>query len=163
MSKLSKTIMLITEKVPNIRRPKNLVNSLMPVNSKLSKSIRPKIAQKRVWEVSHRLQKRSEFWVAFNTDPENEYHNPMKWGLSKRVVPFFKVLLVSWAISMFLTSFRSFKKVLRVSIGKKSAKIQFIKLWKWSHPPGIEPRPPAQGIWWAKLQNSFQISSFDSL
>ena len=48
MSKLSKTIILITEKDPNMKRPKNLVNSLMPVNSKFSRSTKPNIAQNRV-------------------------------------------------------------------------------------------------------------------
>lgn len=56
MSKLSKTIMLMTENVPNIRSPKKRVNSLMPDNSKLSRSIRPKIDQKNVCNVSQRLQ-----------------------------------------------------------------------------------------------------------
>ena len=56
ISRLSKTMMLMTENEPNISRPENRVNSLMPVSSKLSKSIRPKIAQKRVWDVSHKLK-----------------------------------------------------------------------------------------------------------
>ena len=48
--------MLIKEKLPNMMRPQNLVNSLIPVNSKLSKSMRPKAAQNRVCEVSHKLK-----------------------------------------------------------------------------------------------------------
>ena len=56
MSRLSRTMMLITEKEPNMRRPEKRVNSLMPVSSKLSRSIRPKMAQKRVWEVSQMLE-----------------------------------------------------------------------------------------------------------
>ena len=46
--RLRRTMMLITEKLPNMMRPQNLVNSLIPFNSKLSKSIKPKEAQKRV-------------------------------------------------------------------------------------------------------------------
>ena len=57
MSKLSKTIILITENEPNIKSPENRVNSLMPVNSKLSRSTRPNMAQNKVWTVSQRLQK----------------------------------------------------------------------------------------------------------
>ena len=57
MSRLSKTIMLITEKEPNIKSPVNRLNSLIPVNSKLSRSTRPKMAQNKVWEVSQRLEK----------------------------------------------------------------------------------------------------------
>ena len=51
-------MMLMTEKLPNITRPQNLVNSLMPVSSKLSRSIRPKAAQNKVCEVSQRLRER---------------------------------------------------------------------------------------------------------
>ena len=49
--------MLITEKLPNITSPQNLVNSLIPVSSKLSRSIRPKEAQNNVCVVSHKLRK----------------------------------------------------------------------------------------------------------
>ena len=38
-------------------RPQNLVNSLIPVSSKLSRSIRPKAAQNKVCVVSHKLNK----------------------------------------------------------------------------------------------------------
>ena len=62
MSKLSSTMMLMTEKEPNMSKPQNRVNSLMPLNSKLSRSIRPKMAQKSVCEVSHKLQKMSKSW-----------------------------------------------------------------------------------------------------
>ena len=48
--------MLIREKLPNMMRPQNLVNSLIPANSKLSKSMRPNAAQNRVCEVSHKLE-----------------------------------------------------------------------------------------------------------
>ena len=56
MSRLSRTMMLMTEKEPNMSRPKNLVNSLIPVCSKLSRSMRPKIAQNKVCDVSQRLK-----------------------------------------------------------------------------------------------------------
>ena len=55
MRRFSNTIILMTEKDPNMRRPKNRVNSFIPVNSKLSKSTSPKIAQNNVCEVSHKL------------------------------------------------------------------------------------------------------------
>ena len=55
--RLSKTMMLINEKLPNMMRPQNLVNSLIPVSSKLSRSIRPKAAQNKVCVVSHKLNK----------------------------------------------------------------------------------------------------------
>ena len=55
MRRLSNTIILMTENDPNMSRPKNRVNSLIPVNSKLSKSTSPKMAQNNVCEVSHRL------------------------------------------------------------------------------------------------------------
>ena len=56
MRRLSRTIILMIENDPNMMRPQNLVNSLIPVSSKLSRSIRPKAAQKRVCDVSHRLK-----------------------------------------------------------------------------------------------------------
>lgn len=49
------TTILITEYVPNMSIPQNLVNDLMPSSSKLSKSMSPNTAQKRVWVVSKRL------------------------------------------------------------------------------------------------------------
>ena len=55
--RLRSTIMLMIEKLPNITNPQNLVNSLIPANSKLSRSIKPNDAQNRVWVVSHRLKK----------------------------------------------------------------------------------------------------------
>ena len=58
MRRLSRTITLMTENEPNMRSPKNRVNSLIPVNSKLSRSISPKIAQNNVCTVSHRLWRR---------------------------------------------------------------------------------------------------------
>ena len=39
-----------------MRRPKKRVNSLMPVSSKFSRSMRPNTAQNSVWVVSHRLE-----------------------------------------------------------------------------------------------------------
>ena len=48
--------MFIIEKVPNMMRPQNLVNSLIPDSSKLSRSINPKAAQNKVWVVSHKLE-----------------------------------------------------------------------------------------------------------
>ena len=57
MSKLSKTIILMTEKEPNIKSPVKRENSLIPVNSKLSRSTNPKMAQNKVWVVSQRLEK----------------------------------------------------------------------------------------------------------
>ena len=45
----------MTENDPNMSRPKNRVNSLIPVNSKLSKSTSPNMAQNNVCDVSHRL------------------------------------------------------------------------------------------------------------
>ena len=55
--RLSRTMMLMIEKLPNMMRPQNLVNSLIPVSSKLSRSIRPKAAQNKVCVVSHKLNK----------------------------------------------------------------------------------------------------------
>ena len=55
MRRLSNTIILMTENDPNMRRPKNRVNSFIPVNSKLSRSTRPKMAQNNVCDVSHKL------------------------------------------------------------------------------------------------------------
>lgn len=55
INRFSKTTMLITEYVPNISIPQNLVNALIPSNSKLSRSTRPKTAQNRVWVVSNKL------------------------------------------------------------------------------------------------------------
>ena len=46
--RFSRTMMLMIEKLPNMMRPQNLVNSLIPVSSKLSRSIRPNAAQNRV-------------------------------------------------------------------------------------------------------------------
>lgn len=55
ISRFSKTTMLITEYVPNISIPQNLVNALIPSSSKLSRSTRPKTAQNSVWVVSNKL------------------------------------------------------------------------------------------------------------
>ena len=63
MSKLSRTMILIKEKLPNMIRHQNLVNSLIPVNSKLSKSMRPKAAQNKVCEVSHKLKWNSKYTI----------------------------------------------------------------------------------------------------
>ena len=46
----------MTEKLPNMMRAQNRVNSLIPDSSKLSRSISPKAAQKSVWLVSQRLK-----------------------------------------------------------------------------------------------------------
>lgn len=48
---------MITEYVPNISMPQKRVKILIPSNSKLSKSTKPKTAQKRVCVVSNKLQK----------------------------------------------------------------------------------------------------------
>lgn len=48
--------MLITEYDPNIRSAQNLVKLFIPVNSKDIKSINPKLAQKRDWDVSNKLK-----------------------------------------------------------------------------------------------------------
>ena len=56
MRRLRRTMMLMMEKVPNMMRPQNLVNSLIPESSKLSRSIKPKAAQNRVCVVSHKLK-----------------------------------------------------------------------------------------------------------
>ena len=55
INKLRRTMILIKEKLPNMMSPQNLVNSLIPVSSKLSRSIRPNAAQNRVCVVSQRL------------------------------------------------------------------------------------------------------------
>ena len=54
--RLRSTIILMIEKLPNITNPQNRVNSLMPANSKLSRSIKPNEAQNKVWVVSHKLK-----------------------------------------------------------------------------------------------------------
>ena len=56
MRRLRRTMMLMMEKVPNMMRPQNLVNSLIPESSKLSRSINPKAAQNKVCVVSHKLK-----------------------------------------------------------------------------------------------------------
>ena len=61
MSRLRRTMMLMTENEPNMSSPKNLVNSLMPVNSKLSRSISPKMDHTKVWIVSHKLKRYIKF------------------------------------------------------------------------------------------------------
>lgn len=61
--RFSRTTMLMTEYVPNISIPQKRVNILMPSNSKLSKSTKPKTAQKSVCVVSnklHRCEKRKK-------------------------------------------------------------------------------------------------------
>lgn len=55
MSKLSSTTIFMTEYVPNISIPQKRVKILMPSNSKLSRSTRPKTAQKSVCVVSNKL------------------------------------------------------------------------------------------------------------
>ena len=52
---LRRTIILIMEYEPNIKRPQNLVKLLIPVSSNDCKSTRPKLAQNRDCEVSNRL------------------------------------------------------------------------------------------------------------
>ena len=54
-------MILIIENVPNIMSPQNLVNSLIPESSKLSRSIRPNAAQNKVCVVSHKLKKMKIF------------------------------------------------------------------------------------------------------
>lgn len=58
--------MLITEYDPNIRSAQNLVKLFMPVNSKDIKSINPKLAQKRDWDVSNKLKIEFCSHVIFN-------------------------------------------------------------------------------------------------
>ncbi|KOX70908.1 Spondin-1 [Melipona quadrifasciata] len=57
ISRFNRTTMLITEYVPNISMPQNLVNALMPSSSKLSRSTSPKTAQNSVCAVSNKLTK----------------------------------------------------------------------------------------------------------
>lgn len=56
MSRLRRTIMLITEYVPNISIDQNLVYSRMPVSSKSDSPTIPKPAQNRDWEASNTLK-----------------------------------------------------------------------------------------------------------
>lgn len=48
----------MTEYEPNINKAQNLVNSLVPVNSKETKSIKPKLAQNNDCEVSNKLKQK---------------------------------------------------------------------------------------------------------
>lgn len=57
INRFNSTTMLITEYVPNISMPQNLVNALMPSSSKLSRSTSPNTAQNSVWAVSNKLTK----------------------------------------------------------------------------------------------------------
>jgi len=54
--RLSKTITLMTLYDPNMSRPQNRVYDLMPVSSKSSRSIMPKLAQNSDCEDSNKLQ-----------------------------------------------------------------------------------------------------------
>lgn len=56
IKRFNRTTILITEYVPNINMPQKRVKILIPSNSKLSKSTKPKTAQKRVCVVSNKLQ-----------------------------------------------------------------------------------------------------------
>lgn len=57
ISRLRRTTMLMTEKHPNINKPQKRVKLFIPARSKLSNSMRPNTAQKRVWLVSNKLKK----------------------------------------------------------------------------------------------------------
>lgn len=59
INKFNSTTILITEYVPNINIPQNLVNIFIPSNSKLSKSTNPNTAQNKVWVVSNKLQQKN--------------------------------------------------------------------------------------------------------
>lgn len=52
----SNTITLITEYDPYISKAQNLVNPFIPDSSKVTRSTRPKLAQKRDCEVSNKLK-----------------------------------------------------------------------------------------------------------
>lgn len=56
MSMFSRTITFITEYEPNINRAQKRVKLLIPVRSNDIRSTMPKLAQKRDWEVSKRLE-----------------------------------------------------------------------------------------------------------
>ena len=85
--RLSRTMMLMSEKLPNMMRPQNRVNSLMPRSSKLSRSIRPKAAQKRVWDVSHKLRQKTskECCWSFLSVAQARKFPAKKWSVSIRL------------------------------------------------------------------------------
>ena len=96
MSKLSKTMILITENEPNIKSPENRVNSLIPVNSKLSKSTKPKMAQNKVWTVSQRL------WGG------KKYHHWLKNWMKMIKYIFFVVLVTQFSFLQICTILHCF-------------------------------------------------------
>ena len=48
-------------------------------------------------------------------------------------------------------------------VDKLVAKLQAVKVWRWSHCPGVDPRPPSSGSTQVEQQDSFQTPKFDSL
>jgi hypothetical protein len=56
MSMLRRTMTLMRQYEPNIRRAQNRVKPLIPVNSKTSNSTNPKLAQKSDCDVSNKLE-----------------------------------------------------------------------------------------------------------
>lgn len=59
--RFNNTITLITEYEPNIKSPQNLVYVLIPVNSKLDKSTKPKLAQNKDCDDSKTLRYFNKF------------------------------------------------------------------------------------------------------
>ena len=51
------------------------------------------------------------------------------------------------------------KEVLWVSLSHRAAKILSVKLWWWSHHPGVEARTPAFGLTPAERQDFFRSST----
>jgi hypothetical protein len=56
MSMLRRTMMLMREYEPNMRRAQNRVKPLIPVNSKASNSTNPKLAHHKDCDVSNKLK-----------------------------------------------------------------------------------------------------------
>ena len=91
MRRLSRTMMLITEKLPNMISPQNLVNSLIPFNSKLSKSISPNEAQNSVCVVSHKLGIKIIISKYLKITPTNSLG---KLSVSKAVVDLYDYFII---------------------------------------------------------------------
>ena len=85
-------MMLITEKDPNIKSPEKRVNSFIPVNSKLSKSIKPKMAQNNVWEVSQRLKVKIIIKIkkVIRKSMENEIEHHKSGEVSKKAKHYYQ-------------------------------------------------------------------------
>ena len=62
-----------------------------------------------------------------------------KWVHFERVKPILKILLVLWERIMLLGGLDLFKEELWVSVGQRAAKLLSVKLWGWSHHPGLKP------------------------